>query len=128
MPLEIEEIPTEVLSVLPPEQKPKTRLVGAGILVLGLAMAYGAIWLPLEAARAHNVDLHYSNTTQLIATFLTSIGLSCVVMGSRLYRERNHFSQKLNERAWVVFLASLAASYVVNQWLKLELAKYGYKV
>jgi hypothetical protein len=109
-------------------RKPQTRLWGGLLFVLGLTANYWATWLPLQMVQLHKTPVNYSNSGQLVASVVTLGGLSLLILGNSIRLDRNHFSQRLNQRLWFLVMVVLASGFVVNQWMKLELAKYGYTV
>lgn len=114
--------------VSPTPPKPKTQLLGGLLFLVGLAASYWATWLPLQMVQAHKTPVNYSNTGQLVASIVTLGGLSLLALGNFIRLDHSHFSQKLNQRLWLLVMVVLASGFVVNQWVKLELAKYGYSV
>ena len=110
----------------PAQPKTNPRVVGAFILVVGVAMAYWQIWMPLQAAKEHAENISFSMKGQFLGTAGPLLGLAMLILGDKLNLARHGNSRKMTWQSVVVMLLLVGLGIGVNIWVKDELAKYGY--
>ena len=104
----------------------RNRLGGLLACVLGAALAWHGIWLPLQAAWAHAPEVRYQTTIFAIVPFLIVFGLFLLIGGAK-WPYRDVERQTLTPAGWAlmaVVAISAAGSFF---WLTRTFAALGYQ-
>ncbi|NIJ20974.1 hypothetical protein FHS95_002666 [Sphingomonas naasensis] len=104
----------------------RNRLGGLLALVLGVAMAWHEIWLPLEAARAHAPEVRYQTTIFAIVPLLIVFGLFLLIGGAR-WPYRDVARQTLTPAGWALMAVVAISAGLSWFWLSSTFTALGYQ-
>ncbi|MBB4132250.1 hypothetical protein [Xanthomonas sp. 3075] len=111
------------------------RLIGVLILLVGAALAYWAVWMPLEQARAgaESITLHGGMKLALVIPMCLLFGIGYAVGGGRFHQSIHNSDPdkvrrwgKTSGIGWLLILVSVAAAFGLYQWLQHTLHGLGY--
>lgn len=104
----------------------RNRLGGLLALVIGVAMGWREIWLPLQAAYARAPEVHYRTTIFAIVPFLIVFGLFLLIGGAKWpYRDAER--QTLTPAGWALMAVIAVSAGLSWFWLSSTFAELGYQ-
>jgi hypothetical protein len=104
----------------------RNRLGGLVTLLLGIAIGWHQIWLPLEAARAHAPEVQYRTTIFALVPMLLVFGLFLLIAGAR-WPYRDVERQTLTPVGWALMATVAILAAASYWWLSSSFAALGYR-
>ncbi|WIX25597.1 hypothetical protein PUV44_01215 [Xanthomonas arboricola pv. corylina] len=111
------------------------RLMGVLIVLMGVALTYWGVWMPLEQARAgaQSITLHGGMKLALLVPMCFVFGVGYVAGGESFHHRMQNTDPgkvrrwgKTSAIGWLLILGSFTASFGLYQWLQHTLRALGY--
>jgi len=107
----------------------RLRVVGAGLVSLGIILGYFFAYVPWEAAKNHAPEV--SGTSQVLFLTPTALifGLLLILFGQNFrqtIQKTHRGKQQLTLIGWIVIALCIVAGIAANEWLKSALITLGY--
>ncbi|MCC8444228.1 hypothetical protein LN449_17110 [Xanthomonas cannabis] len=111
------------------------RLIGVLIILVGAALAYRGVWMPLQQAQAGaaSITLHGGIKLALVAPMCVVFGSGYALGGGRFHQAMHNTDPdkvrrwgKTSGFGWLLILISFAAAFGLHQWMQHSLHALGY--
>ncbi|CAD2256570.1 hypothetical protein QSH46_018060 [Xanthomonas arboricola pv. juglandis] len=111
------------------------RLMGVLILLVGAAVAYWGVWMPLQQAQAGvaSITLPGGIKLALLVPMCVVFGIGYVVGGGSFHQRMQNTDPdkvrrwgKTSGTGWLLLLVSFAAAFALHQWMQNTLRALGY--
>ncbi|KHL56481.1 hypothetical protein [Xanthomonas cannabis] len=111
------------------------RLIGVLIILVGAALAYWGVWMPLQQAQAGaaSITLHGGIKLALVAPMCVVFGSGYALGGGRFHQAMHNTDPdkvrrwgKTSGFGWLLILISFAAAFGLHQWMQHSLHALGY--
>jgi hypothetical protein len=104
----------------------KHRLGGLACLAGGAGFGWWGIWLPYQAARAHDPQVEYQMKIFILVPMLLVFGIFFVIFGSRI-SYRNAQEQRLTTAGWILMAIVTITSGLSIWWFDSLFKTLGYR-
>jgi hypothetical protein len=107
----------------------KVRSIGVFLILVSVFMAYFFVYQPIEAAKAHSLDVQFGVKGPFLVPICLMIGLLAAIFGQQgrdWIQTGEEGRQKLTPVGWVFVIVAIAAGIGLHQWAKSEIMAYGY--
>lgn len=108
----------------------KLRIIGVGLFIGGLLIAYFFAYLPLESAKRHDPEVSLNLKLTYLAPITVLFGLFTATFGQQgrgWIQKETEGKQKLTVIGWIFTLFSIGAGIGLYEWLKSAISAYGYQ-
>ena len=104
----------------------RNRLGGALLLAIGAAVAWFALWVPLEEARAGAPEVRWSLRVAVLVPLCLVFGLFLLAAGDR-HPYRDVERRTLTPVGWGLMAAIAVSAFAVWWWMDSTMAGLGYR-
>lgn len=105
------------------------RVVGVGLVSLGILLGYFFAYVPWEAAKNHASEVGGASKVLFLTPTALIFGLLLILFGQtfqRVIQKTHHGKQRLTLVGWVVVGLCIVGGFAANEWLKSALTALGY--
>ena len=105
------------------------RVVGVGLVSLGIILGYFFAYVPWEAAKNHATEVSGASKVLFLTPTALIFGLFLILFGQNFrqaIQKSHHGKQRLTVVGWVVIGLCIVGGIAANEWLKSALAALGY--